>query len=63
MLAALRKKFAAPKLMELLLGTGSRPLVEASPSDFYWGCGRTGTGRNPLGQLLMALRAELRSTL
>ena len=30
MLAALRKKFAASKLRELLLSTGDRPLVEAS---------------------------------
>lgn len=60
MLTALRKKFSSPKLEELLIGTGLRPLVEASPSDEYWGCGRSGKGRNRLGQLLMALRAELR---
>src|SRR5262249_30875441 len=41
MLAALRKKFAAGELRELLRATGDRPLVEASPFDSYWGCGRS----------------------
>jgi N-glycosidase YbiA len=61
MLAALRLKFAAPKLSQVLLGTELRPLVEASPSDSYWGSGRSGNGRNRLGQLLMQVRAELRA--
>ncbi len=60
MLTALRKKFAAGKLRELLLATGDRPLVEASPFDRYWGCGRSGRGRNRLGQLLMQVRAEIK---
>ena len=62
MLAALRKKFAARELRELLLTTGDRPLVEASPFDSYWGCGRSGTGKNRLGALLMQVRAELKET-
>jgi N-glycosidase YbiA len=62
MLAALRKKFAVGELRELLLSTGERPLVEASPSDSYWGCGRSGTGKNRLGALLMQVRAELRDS-
>ncbi len=61
MLHALRKKFEAPQLRELLLRTDLRPLIEASPTDFYWGAGRSGTGKNRLGQLLMQVRAELRS--
>lgn len=61
MLDALRKKFAAPRLRALLLETGLRQLVEASPTDSYWGCGRSGRGKNRLGQLLMQVRAELRS--
>jgi ribA/ribD-fused uncharacterized protein len=59
MLAALRKKFAAGGLRELLLATGDRPLVEASPFDSYWGCGRSGKGKNRLGELLMRVRSEL----
>jgi ribA/ribD-fused uncharacterized protein len=61
MLAALRKKFATAKLRDLLLSTGDRPLVEASPFDYYWGCGRSGRGKNRLGELLMQTRAELRA--
>ena len=56
---ALSRKFERPALRELLLGTGTRPLVEASPFDRYWGAGRDGTGRNRLGVLLMELRAAL----
>jgi ribA/ribD-fused uncharacterized protein len=61
MLGALRKKFAAKKPSEVLLGSGLRQLVEASPTDGYWGAGRAGTGRNRLGQLLMQVRSELRA--
>ncbi len=56
---ALRRKFENPELRALLLGTGDRPLIESSPSDTYWGAGRSGRGRNRLGHLLMELRAEL----
>ena len=56
---ALRRKFERPELRALLLGTGRRPLVENSPSDSYWGAGRSCRGRNRLGELLMELRAEL----
>jgi len=59
MLAALRKKFAAGELRELLRATGDRPLVEASPFDSYWGCGRSERGKNRLGELLMQVRSEL----
>jgi len=60
MLHALRRKFAHTKLRDVLLATGTRPLAENSPSDYYWGVGRTGTGANRLGELLMQVRAELR---
>jgi ribA/ribD-fused uncharacterized protein len=58
---ALCAKFVAhPELTALLLGTGERKLIENAPSDEYWGCGRTGTGKNRLGSLLMELRAALK---
>jgi ribA/ribD-fused uncharacterized protein len=58
---ALRAKFDAhPALRALLLGTGDEEIVENAPGDFYWGCGKDGTGKNRLGALLMELRAELR---
>ena len=34
-------------------------LVENAPNDYYWGCGKDGSGKNMLGQLLMKLRAEI----
>jgi ribA/ribD-fused uncharacterized protein len=59
MRTAIRKKFADPRLRELLLTTGDRALIEESPDD-YWGAGRDGTGENRLGKILMEVRAELR---
>lgn len=62
MLTALRAKFVQHlDLREALLSSGERPLVEAAPRDFYWGDGTDGSGRNRLGELLMGLRAELRT--
>lgn len=56
---ALRAKFLNNKLRALLLSTEVKSLVEASPYDYYWGCGGDGSGQNRLGELLMELRAEL----
>lgn len=59
-----------PDLRELLLGTGERELVEASPGDRIWGIGFTAAkaeragrerwGLNLLGKALMVVREELR---
>ncbi len=58
---AVQRKFSVhAELTRLLLDTGDEPLVEASPVDFYWGCGGDGTGLNRLGVILMEVRAELR---
>ena len=57
---ALGRKFAHPRLRALLLDTGDRDLVEASPHDPYWGCGPDGKGLNRAGRLLMEVRKELR---
>lgn len=60
---ALRAKFCAhPELKAMLLETAERELIENAPSDYYWGCGQTGTGKNRLGVLLMELRSELRAS-
>jgi predicted NAD-dependent protein-ADP-ribosyltransferase YbiA (DUF1768 family) len=48
------------EMAALLRGMGARELLENAPSDFYWGCGRDGTGKNRLRVLLMELRTELR---
>lgn len=36
--------------------TGEMELVEDAPTDYYWGCGKTGTGRNQLGKTYMQVR-------
>jgi len=43
----------------MLLDTRPAYLIENSPSDKYWGCGRDGSGQNKLGVLLMQVRDEL----
>lgn len=57
---ALRLKFEHPELRKLLLGTATRPLIENSPFDRYWGTGKDGSGKNRLGVLLVELRSSLR---
>jgi ribA/ribD-fused uncharacterized protein len=46
-------------LRKQLIETGTEELIEDSPVDWYWGCGKDGTGQNVLGQVLMELRIEL----
>jgi N-glycosidase YbiA len=59
---AVRKKFEThPELKELLLSTGEEEIVENAPGDYYWGCGKNGTGKNKLGKILMELRTHLRA--
>jgi ribA/ribD-fused uncharacterized protein len=57
------------ELKQILLGTGDKIIVEASPSDAIWGIGlseakalskRDGWGLNLLGKALMAVRQALR---
>jgi hypothetical protein len=58
----LRAKFTQhPELRSLLLSTGDAPIVEHTRNDRYWADGGDGTGQNRLGQLLMELRAAMRS--
>jgi ribA/ribD-fused uncharacterized protein len=47
------------ELREALLLTGDEELIEASPTDYYWGCGKDGTGQNKLGRMLQLIRREL----
>jgi hypothetical protein len=58
---AVRAKFQThADIREILLGTGDAPLVENAPGDYYWGCGKDGSGKNRLGQILMEVREALR---
>ncbi|KAI0277037.1 DUF1768-domain-containing protein [Russula aff. rugulosa BPL654] len=56
----LRMKFSQHhSLRHLLRDTGSRELIEDSPTDWFWGIGDDGRGRNELGKALMRLRGQL----
>ncbi len=50
-------------LRQLLLATEEEDLVEDSPVDSYWGCGRDRQGHNYLGRQLMYLRYCLRHSI
>jgi ribA/ribD-fused uncharacterized protein len=58
--AVLKKFQTHAEIREILLETGTEELVENSPIDYYWGCGKDGTGKNKLGQILMETREILR---
>jgi ribA/ribD-fused uncharacterized protein len=58
----LQAKFAQhAELRDLLLATGDADIVENAPGDYYWGCGKDGSGKNRLGALLVELREALRN--
>lgn len=50
-----------PELLQQLLETGDAYLIEDSPTDYYWGCGADGTGKNQLGETLMLIRKVFRA--
>jgi hypothetical protein len=56
----LAKFRAHDELKKLLLSTNKEKLVENAPDDYYWGCGKDGSGKNKLGQILMETREILR---
>ncbi len=56
----LRKFETHADIREILLATGDELIVENSPIDYYWGCGKDGSGKNRLGEILMAVREILR---
>lgn len=59
--AVLTKFLTHEDIQQVLLATGDEELVENSPKDYFWGCGRDGTGQNHLGKTLMRVRQEIRS--
>lgn len=56
----LAKFLQHPELRKQLMETGDQELIEDSPVDYYWGCGKDGTGQNMLGKTLMKIREELK---
>ena len=62
MYRAVRRKFELhPELKAMLLATGDEEIIEAAPTDTYWGVGRDGTGLNKLGKIIARIREELRA--
>jgi ribA/ribD-fused uncharacterized protein len=60
MMRAIRAKFTQhADLMFKLIATGEAEIIEDAKNDRYWGAGKDGTGRNRMGELLMALRFEI----
>jgi N-glycosidase YbiA len=59
---AVRRKFELhPEIREVLLSTGDEEIVENAPDDYYWGCGKDGSGKNMLGEILVEVRGILRA--
>lgn len=57
--AVLHKFKTHASLAELLLSTGKQYIVENAPGDYYWGCGKDGSGLNKLGNILVKVRAQI----
>lgn len=58
--AVLRKFETHADILMVLVSTGDELLVEKAPTDYYWGCGADGSGKNMLGMILMEVREILR---
>jgi N-glycosidase YbiA len=58
--AVLRKFETHADIREILLATNDEEIVENAPGDYYWGCGKDGSGKNMLGLILMEVREILR---
>ncbi len=57
--AVLRKFEGHADIKAVLVSTGDALIVENAPGDYYWGCGKNGTGLNRLGTILMEVRIVL----
>ncbi|MDE6209502.1 MAG: NADAR family protein [Lachnospiraceae bacterium] len=58
---AVFEKFTQNKeIRDILVSTGEATIIENTINDYYWGCGKNGSGKNMLGKILMELREELR---
>ena len=60
MYEVLKEKFSAAELKKKLIDTKDAILIEDSKTDNIWGIGKSGTGKNMLGKLLMKIREELK---
>ena len=63
MRAAVLQKFKSNvDILHILLSTGDEEIVENTSNDYYWGCGKDGSGKNMLGRILMETREILRNS-
>lgn len=46
-------------IKRILLSTGNEIIIEETIRDYYWGCGKDGSGKNMLGIILMEVRELL----
>ena len=46
-------------IKKILIQTGEQDIVEKTTTDYYWGCGADGSGKNMLGIILMETREKL----
>ena len=50
-----------PIILETLMSTDNKTIVEKAEYDDYWGDGMDGTGQNMLGKILMEIRDEYKA--
>ncbi len=58
--AVLAKFTGNSEIQKILLNTDEEEIIEKALGDYYWGCGKDGSGQNKLGQILMRVRAEIK---
>lgn len=56
--AVLAKFTQNEEIKNVLLSTGRETIVENTSNDYYWGCGKDGSGKNMLGIILMEIREK-----
>lgn len=56
--AVLAKFSQNDEIKEILLSTNNETIIEKTSNDYYWGCGKDGSGKNMLGTILMEVREK-----
>ncbi len=49
-----------PDIVEILKLSGTRGILKAIDTDYYWGTGADGSGQNVMGKLWMKIRGEIK---
>lgn len=57
--AVLAKFSQNDEIKHVLLSTNKETIIEKTSNDYYWGCGKDGSGKNKLGNILMEVREKL----